>query len=113
MHAPTENKDGLLEHVLVCDVWLFCELQPRIRLEAHQSSRISKSRQEHDVAVGLLALAKQLLFDHLSVVYEADELPLAQVNDALRHVESHVHNHDLTVSRSPTLVRQKRVVDDV
>ena len=113
MHASTENEDGLLEHVLVCDVWLFCELQPRIRLEAHQSSRISKSRQEHDVAVGLLALAKQLLFDHLSVVDKADELPLSQVNDALRHVESHVHNHDLAVLRSPALVRQKWIVDDV
>ena len=85
-HTSTENEDGLLEHVLVCDVWLFCELQPWIRLEAHQSGRVAQSCQEHDVAVGLLVLAKQLLFDHLSVVYEADELPLTQVNDALRHV---------------------------
>ena len=67
--------------------------------------------QEHDVAVRLLALLKEALLYHLRVVDEADELPLAQVDDALRHVHGHVHDRDFLVHRSPVLVRQERVVD--
>ena len=45
------------------------------------------SDQKHDVTISLFGLLEQLLFDHLSVIDEADELPFAKVEHALRHVE--------------------------
>ena len=45
------------------------------------------------------------------MVDEADELPLAKVNNALWHVERHVDNSDFTVPRRVCLVGQQGVVD--
>ena len=42
---------------------------------------------------------------------EADELPLAKVDYALRHVERHVHNRYLTVGGCVSLVGQQGIID--
>ena len=69
------------------------------------------ANKEHDVAVRLLELAEELLLDHLGVVDEADELPFTQMDDALRHVERHVHDCYLAVGGRVGLVGQQGVVD--
>ena len=67
--------------------------------------------EEHDITVCLLQFAKEPLLDHLSMVYKADELPLSQMNDTLRHIERHVHNRDLLVHGSCCFVSQQRIVN--
>ena len=52
------------------------------------------------------------MFDHLSVVDKADKFPLAQMDDPLGHVLSHVYDGDFFVPRCERLVREKGVVDD-
>ena len=45
------------------------------------------------------------------MVNEADELPLAKVDDALWHVECHVDNGNFTVPRRICFVGQQGIVD--
>ena len=42
---------------------------------------------------------------------EADELPLAKMDDALWHIECHVDNSDFAVPRRVCLVGQQGIVD--
>ena len=70
------------------------------------------SHQENYVTIGLFPAIKAPLFDHLGVVHEADEFPLAEMHDALRHVEAEVHDGDLFVVGGECLVGHERVIDD-
>ena len=70
------------------------------------------SYQEHYITICLLTFLKKLLLDHLSMVYEAYELPLAQVDDFLRYIERHVNDCDFLVLRIERLVGKKWVIDD-
>ena len=45
------------------------------------------SDKKHDITVGLFVAHEALLLNHLRVVDEADELPHAQVNDTLWHIQ--------------------------
>ena len=65
------------------------ELEPGVGLEAHQPyfPTIDVPYKQHDVTICFFVLFETLLFDHLSMIDEADELPLAQMDDALRHVQ--------------------------
>ena len=58
------------------------------------------SNKEHDITVGFFALFEQSLLNHLSVIHEADELPVTKMYDALWHVERHVNNCDFFVLNS-------------
>ena len=87
-------------------------LHPRVRFETHQTDLALAAHEEHDVAIGLLLLAEELLLDHLRVVDEANELPLAQVDDLLGHVKCHVHDADLFILRRVTFVGQQGVIND-
>ena len=46
------------------------------------------------------------------MVYEADELPLAQVYHLLRHVERHVDDRDLFVLRVVSLIGEQWIIND-
>ena len=102
-----EDVDGLLDDVLVCFVGLLIISKPWIHLDAHKAAHLvlvfvfcvhifyafnviacSAFDKYHDVTVGFFGFLKALLLHHLRVVHKADELPVAQVNDALRHVVS-------------------------
>ena len=65
----------------------------------------------HNITIGLFTSLEALLFDHLGVIDEANELPFAQVNYSLRHVISHVYYSNLFVPRSESLVCEKRIID--
>ena len=72
---------------------------PRVRLVAHQAAHVVTLDQYHDVAIRLFFFHEAPLFDHLCVVYEADEFPLSQVDHSLLHVVHHIHYCYLFVSR--------------
>ena len=112
----TEYVEGLLDDVFVHFFWIFVVLQPWVRLEAHQSAYlvtifVHALDKNHDVAVGFLDFLKTLLLDHLRMVHEADELPVAQMNYSLRHTVRQVNDRNLLVSWSECFVRHQRVVN--
>ena len=102
----------MLDDIGVSLVRRIIKTQPRVCLEGHEAKLIFASDEEHDITVGLLALLEELLFDHLRVVHEADELPLAQIDDLLRHVQGHMNDCDLTVLRIVRLVGEEGIVYD-
>ena len=63
-------------------------LEPGVALEAHQATPILHLDEQHHIAVRLLILVEAFLFDHLGVVHEADELPLAETDHLLGHILS-------------------------
>ena len=114
VHLATEDVNGLLDDVCVGLARLLVEVQPGVRLVAHESyfSALGVSDQENYVAIGLLPAIKATLFDHLGVVNEADELPLTEMHDALWHVKAEMHYGDLLVVGGECLVGHEWVVDD-
>ena len=46
------------------------------------------------------------------MINEADKLPLAQMDDLLRHGEGHMYDRDLLVVRARCLVGKQRVITD-
>ena len=85
LNQATEKKNRLLEHVSVILARLLIKLKPRVRLEAHETILVVATNKKDDVTVSFLCLAVQALLDHLRMINEANELPLAQVNHSLRH----------------------------
>ena len=68
--------------------------------------------EHHDVTVSLFRFLETFLLDHLSVINEANELPITQVNQPLRHVVRHVNDSYLFISRCKRLISEEWVVDD-
>ena len=80
----------MLDYVRVSLIFIFklIMLQPWIALEAHQTTSVFHFHEEHHVTISLFILVEAFLFHHLSVVDEADELPLTEVDHFLRHILS-------------------------
>ena len=74
-----EQEQRVFDDIWVCLTVRIVQPEPRVRLERHQSNLLIVTNKEHDVTVCLLVLLEKLLLDHLRMVHEADELPLAQV----------------------------------
>lgn len=107
-----EHENRLFVDIRINVTGWFIELEPRVRLETHEANLSLASHKEHNVAICLLALFKQPLFDHLRVIYEANELPFAEVDYSLRHIQGHMHYCYLFVHRSVGLVSEERIVND-
>ena len=98
----------MLDDVRVCLIITFkiVVLKPRIALEAHQSASVFHFDEQHNVTIGLFILVEAFLFNHLSVVDEADEFPLTQIDHLLRHILSQVNDYYLVILRRIRFVRQ-------
>ena len=91
---------------------LLIKIEPGVGLEGHESHGIVAPHDKHDVTVGLLVELEEPLFNHLSVVDEANEFPFAQIYHFLWHVLDHVNNSYFGVLRIVCLVSQKWIIDD-
>ena len=91
----------MLDDVGVCHVFIFIliVLKPGIALEAHQSTSVFHFDKQHQVTIGLFILVETFLFHHLSVVDEAYEFPLTQIDYLLRHILSQVNDYYLVILR--------------
>ena len=78
--------------------------EPRVGFETHQAHLSFTSYKEHDITVCLFLFTEQLLLNHLRVINEADELPLAEVDYPLVHILSHMNNSYLFVVWGNSLV---------
>lgn len=87
-------------------------LKPGIALEAHQSTSVFHFDEQHHVTIRLFILVEAFLFHHLSVVHEADEFPLSQIDHLLRHILSQVNNYNLIILWRIRFVRQQRIIDN-
>lgn len=75
--VTAEHEDRLFVDIRINVTRWFIELEPRVRLKTHEADLSLAPYKEHNVAIRFLALLKQPLFDHLRVIYEANELPFA------------------------------------
>ena len=91
----------MLDDVGVCHVFIFIliVLKPGIALKAHQSTSVIHFDKQHQVTIGLFILMETFLFHHLSVVDEAYEFPLTQIDYLLRHILSQVNDYYLVILR--------------
>ena len=91
----------MLDNVRVCLIFIFklIMLKPWVALEAHQPTSVLHLHEQHHVTVGFFILVEAFLFDHLSVVDEANELPLTQVDNLLWHILSQMNDYYLVILR--------------
>ena len=102
--AAEEINGGLHDVLVTIFVDKLVKVEPRVRFEAHEAGLLASSHKEHNITIGFLVFVEELLLDHLSMVDEADKLPLSQMDDALGHVQGQVDDCDLLVHWSKCLV---------
>ena len=76
---------------------------PRVNLNRHESEGRVTLDEEHDLAAAVIFIS--------ACIDEADELPSAEMDDALRHILCHMYECDLSIIWAITVVRKNGVVD--